>query len=90
MLKPKNFNIPTQHPYGMLEGKTRQASEKENILVFLLKDSIEKNPEEFEFIKMKFWHDDLVQEGFLIKGVEENSYKLSERSINLLHPFYKN
>lgn len=90
-MQPKNFNIPTSHPYGMLEGKTRSVhgvSEKENALAFALKYSIEKNLESFEFVKMSGWHDDLVDEGFLLKGEGENVYKLSERSIKLLYTFY--
>lgn len=85
MLTIDNFEVPTQHPYGMLQGYSH-ASEKEQILALLLTWCHTENDllASKEFIHS---HPTMVEDG-LLEEVAERTYKLTKKSIGLLYSVY--
>ena len=85
MLNINNFEIPTQHPYGMLQGYSH-ASEKEEVLASLLIWGHTKNdlfaPKEFIHS-----HPTMVKDG-LLEQVKGTTYKLTTKSVKLLYSVY--
>lgn len=79
-----DFNRPTSHPWGMLEGYTR-AYQKEANLTFLLDASITAG--DFVPISMDHKHPTMVEEGLLEEPVEGH-YQLTEKALALLHQHY--
>lgn len=89
MLTPKDFNVPTSHPFGMLSGKvSSHTSEKESVLAYILGLSIEANPDSWEFVQTSNSHPTMVSDGLLVQDDGENLYKLTKLSIGLLYSFY--
>lgn len=81
-----DFSKPTSHPFGMLSGfGCSDTSQKEEFLAWFLSKNIDAG--NFEPIKTKFNHSDLVSLG-LIDEVGENTYKLNKKSLGLLYSHY--
>jgi len=79
-----DFNKPDKHPYGML-GAFDNASEKENVLAFILTQCIEAG--KWIPFKMKYRHDSMVTDGLLEK-IEDKTYELTTKAKGLLYSFY--
>lgn len=84
-MNTNDFKKPDAHPYGLLSGYTN-ASEKENVLAWMLVDCIEKGSLETVH-DSKHSHPTMVEDG-LLEEVSERKYKLTKKSIGLLYSVY--
>lgn len=85
-MKPQDFNIPKQHPFGMLAGLgLPNTSECESMLAWLLSKSIEQNS--WEAVATTHNHPKLVEAG-LVEKIGEKQYKLTIKTKGLLYSHY--
>lgn len=85
MLTINDFEIPTQHPYSMLQGYSH-ASEKEEILALLLIWCHTENDLQASKVFIHS-HPTMVEDG-LLEETGEKTYKLTKKSIGLLYSVY--
>lgn len=86
-MKPQDFNVPKEHPFGMLAGLglSPHTNECESVLAWLLSKSIEQNS--WEAITTTHYHPKLVQAG-LVEEIGEKQYKLTIKAKGLLYSQY--
>lgn len=80
-----DFEVPKEHPYGMLEDfHLEHTYEAESLLVWILKQCIEAG--EFTSIRTKLRHPRLVEVGLLAEA--KDGYWLTRKAIGLLWAYY--
>lgn len=85
-MKPQDFNVPKQHPFGMLTGLgLSNTSECESMLAWLLSKSIEQNS--WDAVTTTHNHPKLVQAG-LVEKIGEKQYKLTTKAKEFLYSQY--
>jgi hypothetical protein len=85
-MKPQDFNVPKQHPFGMLTGLgLSNTSECESMLVYLLSKSIEQGS--WDAVTTTHKLPKLVQ-AELVEEIGERQYKLTIKSKGLLYSHY--
>ena len=81
-----DFSDPKEHPYGILEG-VDNANEKEKVLVIMLKKNMAAKTL-FGSVKTKYKHPTMVEDG-LIEECDDGGYRLTPKSVVILHSRYK-
>ena len=84
MLKVSMFEMPNNHPFGMLEGY-HNAYEKEMLLSVMLVKNIDNNS--FMPIVLEYDHPELVEDGLLLQ-TGNREYALTEKAKGLLYSVY--
>jgi len=84
-MKVEDFETPTNHPFGMLNGFDH-ASEKESMLVYILAQCIKANDlnATIEFMRDQ---SEMVNDGLLVQQ-GEHEYRLTKKSLGLLYSVY--
>jgi hypothetical protein len=86
MLTVEDFEIPVEHPFGLLEGY-KNVSEKEDVLAYVLTQNIiHKN---FYDVPCGDDHTSMILDGLLWRGNGgKNYYALTEKAKGLLYSVY--
>lgn len=90
MYRVSDFSKPTQHPYGMLDGKIDNANEKEVILMRMLIACINAGDWIAVTVDSRFSSHCLLLARYAYLTAEpNNAYRLTDKALQLLIKYYR-